>query len=433
MNYSQTLEYLFASLPSFQEVGGAAYKPGLERITSFCQYLGNPQRHFYTIHVAGTNGKGSVSHILASILREAGYCVGLYTSPHLTDFRERIRIDGEKIAKQKVVNFVDRNRTKMEELQLSFFEMTTALAFDYFAHNQVEVAIIETGLGGRLDATNIITPILSIITNVALEHTEYLGDTIEKVAGEKAGIIKKSVPVLIGERNELYDNIFTFRADALNSPIIFAQEQFSCLEQKPSAGGQLFALERHIDRYLFHLELDLSGRYQRENLITATAAADYLHRSTPLSISRRAFIEGVATTASTTNLRGRWQKIGDAPLTICDTGHNPHSLKRIVTQLSESKFSKLYCVLGFAADKEIDDILPHFPKEAHYIFTQPNNRRALNVEKLYERATSFGLVGEATESVAAALQRARELASAEDMIFVGGSNFVVAEIDFLLN
>ncbi|MFI3280520.1 MAG: folylpolyglutamate synthase/dihydrofolate synthase family protein [Rikenellaceae bacterium] len=429
MNYTQTLEYLFTSLPSFQDVGSAAYKPGLERINAFCHHMGNPQRNFYTIHVAGTNGKGSVSHILASVLQEAGYRVGLYTSPHLTDFRERIRIDGEKISKQKVINFVSRNRLEMERLQLSFFEMTTALAFDYFAHNHVEVAIIETGLGGRLDATNVITPILSVITNVAIEHKEYLGDTLEKIAGEKAGIIKKSVPVVIGERNDQYNSVFVNYAHSLNSPIIFAQEHFSVHSQKATASGQTFTIERHSDRYLFSLDLDLAGSYQRQNMITAITAADYLHRCTPLSISRRAFITGVSQAAVSTKLRGRWQKIDTAPLIICDTGHNPHSLRLIAVQIEATPHKGLYCVLGFAADKDIDAILSYFPPQAHYIFTSPSNQRALPAAALLERATAAGLVGEVVEGVANALQHAKKLASAEDLIFVGGSNFVVAELD----
>ncbi len=429
MNYLETLEYLFTSLPSFQDIGSDAYKPGLERISAFCRHLGNPQRNFYTIHVAGTNGKGSVSHILASILREAGYCVGLYTSPHLTDFRERVRIDGVKIPKQRVVNFVDRNRLKMEELQLSFFEMTTALAFDYFAHNDVEVAIIETGLGGRLDATNVITPILSVITNVALEHKEYLGDTIEAIAAEKAGIIKKSVPVIVGERNDLYNSIFVNRADELNSPILFAQEHFSLRGCSPTELGQSFMVERHIDRYLFTLELDLGGEYQRENIITATAAADYLHRSTPLSISRRAFIAGVGQAASSTELRGRWQKIGEKPLMICDTGHNPHSIKRVAAQIASTPHDRLFAVLGFAADKDIDKILSYLPTEGYYIFARPKSQRAAAADLLLARAAHFGLEGEAAPSVAEAIARARELASEADLIFIGGSNFVVAEIE----
>ncbi len=431
MNYSETLEYLFTSLPSFQDIGSDAYKPGLERVTEFCRHLGNPQRNFYTIHIAGTNGKGSVSHILASVLREAGYCVGLYTSPHLNDFRERVRIDGKKIPKQKVVNFVDRNRAKMEELQLSFFEMTTTLAFDYFAHNNVEVAIIETGLGGRLDATNIITPILSVVTNVALEHKEYLGDTLAAIAAEKAGIIKKSIPLIVGERCDEYNAIFMSRTHEVNSPLIFAQDHFSIRSQKATAKGQLFTLERHLDRYIFNLEIDLAGSYQAQNLITATTAADYLHRSTPLSISRRAFIEGVGQAAASTGLKGRWQKISESPLTVCDTGHNPHSLKLVSEQIKATQYNKLYCVLGLAADKDFDTILTYLPHDAHYIFTRAQSQRAVDAAELLKRAQAASLTGEAIDSVKDALAHARELAEEGDMIFIGGSNFVVAEIEEL--
>ncbi len=431
MNYTQTLEYLFTALPSFQNVGSDAYKPGLERIEEFCRHLGNPQRNFYAIHIAGTNGKGSVSHILASILSEAGYCVGLYTSPHLNDFRERIKVNGTQIPKQKVVNFVGRNQKKMEELELSFFEMTTALAFDYFAYSNVEVAIIETGLGGRLDATNIIVPRLSVITNVALEHKSYLGDTIAKIAAEKAGIIKKSIPVVIGEHNELYDEIFKERAEELNSPILFAEDHFSCLEQLPNATGQSFTIERHCDNYIFNLDLDLAGLYQRQNILTVIAAADYLHRSTPLSISRRAFVEGVATAAASTELKGRWQRIAQSPLTICDTGHNPHSLKLIAEQIAATPHKQLFCILGFASDKEVKEILPHFPLDAHYIFTQPQSERAMPAAQLLEHGKSRGMQGVCCESVKESLALAREKATPDDMIFIGGSNFVVAEIEEL--
>ncbi len=431
MNYSQTLEYLFTSLPSFQEVGSDAYKPGLERISEFCRYAGNPQRNFYTIHVAGTNGKGSTAHMLASVLHEAGYCVGLYSSPHLTDFRERVRVDGEMIPKQKVVNFVDKHRAKMEELSLSFFEMTTALAFDYFAQSSVEVAVIETGLGGRLDATNVIVPTLSVITNIALEHKQYLGDNLAAIATEKAGIIKKSIPVVIGEHNDAYDHVFIERAKELNSACLFAQDMFSVESQSRTEGGQRFSLLRQADGYLFDIKLDLEGEYQRHNIVTVIAAADYLHRSTPLSISRRAFIEGVAKTTTSTSLKGRWQKLASSPLTICDTAHNPAGMKYVTEQIASTPHDKLYCVLGFASDKELDAILPLFPRDAHYIFTAPANRRAMEAKTLEAKASKYDLKGETVDTVSAAIARAKELATAGDMIFIGGSNFVVAEIENL--
>ena len=293
MNYTQTLEFLFSSLPAFESQGATAYKPGLERITAFCRHLGNPQRNFFTIHIAGTNGKGSVAHIIASVLQQAGYRTGLFTSPHLQDFRERIRVDGEMIPKQKVVNFVDKHHDKMVELQLSFFEMTAAMAFDYFAQSDVEVAVIETGLGGRLDATNLIVPILSIITNIGLEHTALLGDTLQKIAAEKAGIIKKSIPVVIGEGDVRYNSVIEQAAAANKSKVVYAEQVFTCEEHRIEGESQLFRLRRTRDGHEFDVELDLQGNYQVHNVITASAAVDFLHEETPLTISRRAYIEGM--------------------------------------------------------------------------------------------------------------------------------------------
>lgn len=430
MNYSQTIDYLFSSMPSFQHVGSDSYKPGLDRITAFCRYLGNPQRNYYMVHVAGTNGKGSVSHILASILQQAGYRVGLYTSPHLKDFRERIRVDGEMIPKQKVVNFVDKHQAKMGELELSFFEMTTAMAFDYFDQSDVEVAVIETGLGGRLDATNIITPLVSVVTNVGLEHTEYLGDTLRKIAAEKAGIIKKSVPVVLGEANEEYNDVFEEYAAAFKSRVIYAQERFRCLTHSVDENIQRMVIERLRDKFDYDISIDLLGDYQFNNVITATAAADYLHESTPLTISRRAYVEGLASAAALTHLAGRWQVLGHEPLVICDTGHNAHGLRYVGAELNRlsERYARQICVLGFAKDKNLADILPVLPVKAHYIFTQASVSRALPAVELAAKAAAAGLEGEVVAEVPAALARARELASAEDMIFVGGSTFVVAEV-----
>ena len=430
MNYSQTIDYLFSSMPSFQHVGSDSYKPGLDRITAFCRYLGTPQRNYYTVPVAGTNGKGSVSHILASILQQAGYRIGLYTSPHLKDFRERIRVDGEMIPKQKVVNFVDKHQAKMGELELSFFEMTTAMAFDYFDQSDVEVAVIETGLGGRLDATNIITPLVSVVTNVGLEHTEYLGDTLRKIAAEKAGIIKKSVPVVLGEANEEYNDVFEEYAAAFKSRVIYAQERFRCLTHSVDENIQRMVIERLRDKFDYDISIDLLGDYQFNNVITATAAADYLHESTPLTISRRAYVEGLASAAALTHLAGRWQVLGHEPLVICDTGHNAHGLRYVGAELNRlsERYARQICVLGFAKDKNLADILPVLPVKAHYIFTQASVSRALPAVELAAKAAAAGLEGEVVAEVPAALARARELASAEDMIFVGGSTFVVAEV-----
>lgn len=432
MNYAQTLEFLYSSMPSFQRVGGDAYKPGLERITAFCQHLGNPQRNFYAVHIAGTNGKGSVSHMLASILQQAGYRTGLFTSPHLADFRERIRVDGEMMPKQKVVNFVDRNQAKMKELDLSFFEMTAAMAFDYFDQSDVEVAIIETGLGGRLDATNLITPILSVVTNISMEHTEFLGDTIEKIASEKAGIIKKSIPVVVGERNDGYNHIFVDRGAELNSRVIFAEDEFHLLGVEHFDNlSQHFSVERQRDGRIFELDIDLLGDYQRHNIITACAAADYLAEMTPLTISRRAFREGLAETAKNTGLKGRWQVLANEPYTVCDTGHNAAGLGYVAEQLEALECDRLIAVMGFAKEKDLDKILHLLPRKAHYIFTRAQIERARCIDDIATAAAALGLDFETAPTVKDAVARAKALATPSDAIFIGGSNFVIAEIEEL--
>ena len=429
MNYTETLDFLFTSMPSFQNVGGDAYKPGLERIASFCQYLGNPQRNYYTIHVAGTNGKGSVSHMLASILQQAGYRTGLFTSPHLSDFRERIRVDGEMIPKQKVVNFVDKHQAKMKEHDLSFFEMTASLAFDYFDQSDVEVAVIETGLGGRLDATNIITPILSVVTNIGLEHTEFLGDTIAKIASEKAGIIKKSVPVVLGQRNDEYNGVFEKRAEELRSPLIFAEQEWTLNGVEHfDEENQHFSLVRVRDERIYELDIDLLGDYQAHNIVTVCAAADYLAEHTPLTISRRAFRQGLATAAASTGLEGRWQVLSREPFMVCDTGHNVDGMRYVVKQLEALECDKLYCVIGFAREKALEKIMELLPKSAHYIFTRASIDRARPVEDIAAVADKLGLDYECQPSVGAAVERARILATKNDAIFIGGSNFIVAEV-----
>lgn len=427
MNYSQTLEFLFSSLPAYEQTGASGYKPGLERITSFCRHLGNPQRNFFTVHVAGTNGKGSVSHMIAAVLQQAGYRTGLFTSPHLKDFRERIRVDGEMIPKQKVVNFVDKHHDVMVTSELSFFEMTAALAFDYFAQSDVEVAVIETGLGGRLDATNLIVPVLSVITNIGLEHTALLGDTLQKIAREKAGIIKKSIPVIVGESNPAYNEVFEAVAAENRSKLVYAEQSFTCTPLGFDDDRQRFRLLRNRDGRTFDVKLDLRGEYQHHNIVTATAALDFLHEETPLSISRRAYLEGLSDAAANTALLGRWQKLCDTPLTICDTGHNPHSIAYIARQLHAETFDKLYCVVGFVKDKDLAHILPLLPREAHYLFTQAQSERAVPAAELATKAAIYGLHGEVIDTVPHAVERARQLATDADMIFIGGSTYVVGE------
>ena len=428
MNYTETLDYLFSSMPSFQQVGGDAYKPGLERIAEFCRCIGNPQRNYFVIHIAGTNGKGSVSNMLAAVLQQAGYQTGLFTSPHLTDFRERIRVNGEMISKQKVVNFVDRYKVEMERLQLSFFEMTTAMAFDYFAQSDVEVAVIETGLGGRLDATNIVQPIISVITNIGLEHTEYLGDSLPKIAREKGGIIKKCTPVIVGEKNSNYNLVLEEIANDLRSELTYADEVFTLGECHFEEDKQVVTMTRTRDGYPYRLRLDLLGEYQRQNLATVAATLDKLHEATPLSISRRAFVEGVRDVTHLTSFRGRWQVLSEKPQIICDTAHNEHGIVEVAKQLkTRSNKGELICVMGFCEDKDFSKMLAQMPREAHYIFTQASIRRAASLEQITSIATPLGLDFEVIPTVVEALAKAQQLLTAEGMLFIGGSTFIVAE------
>ena len=430
MTYSQTIDFLFNQVTSFQQVGAAAYKPGLERVEEFCRLLGNPHNDYYTIHIAGTNGKGSTSHMLASVLQQAGYRVGLFTSPHLKDFRERVRVDGEMISEQEVVGFVERNLPEIKRLGLSFFEITAAMAFEHFALQDVEVAVIETGLGGRLDATNIITPLVSVITNIGLDHTDLLGSTLQAVAAEKAGIIKRGVPVVLGERSEEYDAVFVKRAEELSAPLYFAQQKCRVLEQGVTDDMQRFVLQRDRDNTKFDVKLDLMGEYQYNNLITASAALDVLDKLTPLTISRRAYLEGLQSVSRSTSLAGRWQVLSAEPYMVCDTGHNAHGIKYVAKQLMGlvEHYSKLYCVVGFAKEKSLDEVLPLLPAAAYYIFTQASSPRALPAVSLAEQASEFGLKGEVVTNVADAIALAQEKATAKDAIFIGGSNFIVGEI-----
>ncbi len=437
MNYPQTLEYLFNSVTSFQQVGASAYKPGLERVEAFCRYMGNPQRDFLTIHIAGTNGKGSTSHMMASVLQSAGYRVGLYTSPHLRDFRERMRVDGEMITQQEVVEFVNRHKPKIEELGLSFFEITTVMAFDYFSRTDVEVAVIETGLGGRLDATNVILPILSVVTNIGLDHTEFLGDTLSAVAYEKAGIIKKDVAIVLGEGSEEYNHVFESRAKECGSRLIYAQREFSCEvvgnEETACASErkmQEMLLTRYRDAKQFDVMLDLLGEWQSRNVVTASAALDYLHQHTALTIPSHAYLEGLSSVAEFTHLQGRWQVLEREPMVVCDTGHNAHGLRYVTAELRRciEEYERVICVIGFAKEKDLSSVLPLLPSEAYYIFTQATVLRALPAEQLAQAAHEAGLQGEVVIGVAEALAKAKEMATTKDMIFVGGSNFVVAEI-----
>lgn len=428
MNYAQTIDFLFNSFPTYQNVGPGAYKEGLQNITQMCAVLDNPHKNYFIVHVAGTNGKGSVSHMIASVLQQAGYCVGLYTSPHLVDFRERIRVDGVPISEREVVKFVDAYHDKMVELGLSFFEMTTALAFHHFSESSVEIAVVETGLGGRLDATNIVTPILSIITNIGLEHTALLGSTIAEIAFEKGGIIKPQVPVIVGESCPESDEVFERLAQNNDTTIRYADRTWEVVDMEPSGEFTRYALQRRKDGRTQNLDLDLAGAYQRKNILILRTAVSMLRNHTHLNISTRALIEGVRTVASSTGLVGRWQRLSSAPLVVCDTGHNAHGLAEVVAQIEAQQYKRLFMVIGMVDDKDFYSVIPLMPRKAHYIFTQASVHRALPADELAAKFRHEGVDGEVVEGVSAAYRRAIELASADDMIFIGGSTFVVADL-----
>lgn len=428
MTYTETLDFLYHSLPVFQHIGGSAYKPGFDNIVALEQELGEPHRRFRSVHVAGTNGKGSVSHMLAAVLQAAGYRTGLFTSPHLKDFRERIKVNGQMISEEEVVNFVEQYREAIDRIQPSFFEITTAIAFDYFAREQVDVAVIEVGMGGRLDSTNVIRPLASVITNISWDHAQFLGDTLEKIAGEKAGIIKEMTPVVIGESQIESQLTFITRAKECSAPILFADQLYRVVDrQYVGVNQQQFTIESRLDGETFALMVDLLGDYQRKNILTVLTTLDVLNGSGGLTLPREAVVEGLASAAATTGLSGRWQVVNKAPLTVCDTGHNEGGLREIVAQIARQHYRKLYMVLGFVADKDLDKVLPLLPKEAHYLFTRAGIERALDEKLLAERAAAYGLLGETLPNVTAAVKRARELASPEDMIYIGGSTFIVAE------
>lgn len=403
MNYQETLSWMFNRLPMFQTQGKTALNNKLDNILAFTSVLGNPQTKFKSLHIAGTNGKGSSSSMLASILQEAGYKVGLYTSPHLKDFRERIKINGREIPEDYVVSFIAKNRPFLEEYHLSFFEMTVGMAFSYFENEKVDIAVIEVGLGGRFDSTNIITPEVSLITNISKDHTDILGDTLPKIAFEKAGIIKRNVPVVISEYQEETAPVFTAKAKEMKAPIIFAN---------------------HIET---SLTTDLQGAYQEKNIKGVIAVTELLiHQGwdiTPENIA-----QGLLHVVHNTNLKGRWQTLGSYPTIVCDTGHNVGGLTYVMEQLKKQTYTHLHIVVGFVKEKDVNSVLELFPKEATYYFCSPAIARGLNVDTLKEIATAKGLQGERYSSVAEALNAAKAQALPTDFIFVGGSTFVVAEV-----
>jgi dihydrofolate synthase/folylpolyglutamate synthase len=405
MNYQETINWMFNQLPMYQLQGASAYKKDLTNAYLLANHLDNPQKKLKCIHVAGTNGKGSTSHMLASILQEAGYKVGLYTSPHLKDYRERIKINGVKISEDFVCDFINKNKAFFEANDMSFFEMTVGLAFDYFAKEEVDIAIIEVGMGGRLDATNIITPLVSVITNIALDHTQFLGSTTEAIAYEKAGIIKPGIPVVIGEYTPETKPVFMAKAAANNSEINFASNLIS--QNYPS---------------------DLIGDYQVHNKKAVLQTIEEINSQKEFIISDSNIKSGLLNVVKNTGLEGRWQQLGESPKIICDTAHNKNGLEIVMKQIQKEKFDTLHIVLGVVNDKDLDEILPLFPKDAIYYFCKPNIPRGLNATILQEKAAEFKLKGEVYNSVSESYKEALQNATKSDFIYIGGSTFVVAEI-----
>ena len=408
MNYQETTEYLFNSTPVFEKIGAKAYKPGLQTTHELDEHFGHPHRKYKTIHIAGTNGKGSCSHTIAAILQSQGYKVGLYTSPHLVDFRERIRVNGECLPEQYVIDFVEENRAFFEPLHPSFFELTTAMAFKYFAEQKVDYAVIEVGLGGRLDCTNIITPVLSVITNISFDHTQFLGNTLAEIAGEKAGIIKPDVPVVIGEYIEETRPVFEKVAEERHSPILFAQDEDISM----------------------NVDMELKGSYQERNRKTILAALNVLRQT--MTISDEAIRNGFGHVCELTGLRGRWEKLGEAPLVICDTGHNLAGWKYLATQINDVDAQVKHIVFGMVDDKDVEHVLQllrdKLKNGVKFYWTQPSTKRAIPVEKLRDTALKYNLHGEMYHSVKEAYMTAKANAKNDDFVFVGGSSYVVADL-----
>lgn len=405
MNYQETVSWLFNQLPMYQQVGAIAYKKDLTNTLLLANHLGNPEAKLKTIHVAGTNGKGSTSSLLASVLQEAGYKVGLYTSPHLKDFRERIKINGNEITQEFVVEFVKEHQSFFETNDLSFFEMTVGLAFDYFVKENIDIAVIEVGMGGRLDSTNIITPLVSVITNIGLDHTQFLGNTLDAIAFEKAGIIKNNIPVVIGEYTSETKPVFIDKAKNEQASIYFASDLIN--EVYPTS---------------------LFGDYQLQNRKTVMQTIKILQKNKGLQITEEHIKNGFLNVIKNTGLQGRWQILNESPKVICDTAHNKHGLTIVMNQLLKEKFDTLHLVIGFVADKNMDEILPLFPKNARYYFSKPQNLRGLDANLLVEKAQNFGLNGKAYISISDAYKAALNHANKNDLLYIGGSTFIVAEI-----
>jgi dihydrofolate synthase / folylpolyglutamate synthase len=428
MTYKETLDFLYSQLPAYHRIGKAAYKNNLDNTNALDNFFGHPHQNYKTIHVAGTNGKGSVSHIIASVLQEAGYSTGLYTSPHLKDFRERIKINGEMIPEYEVVSFVSDQNKILESVQPSFFEMSVAMAFSYFAKMKVDIAVVEVGLGGRLDSTNIITPMISVITNIGHDHMDLLGNSLEKVAAEKAGVIKKGVPVIIGETKRETEGVFISSANNSGSDIYFADQNYKCLlhpvAEDYSRRG--FLVNELKGTKSFSGSIPLVGDYQQANLKTVFQVFECLEAG--LNISEKNLIDGIADVVKNTGLQGRWQILGRNPLVICDTGHNLEGLEYVIKQVLQIPVSKCHMVLGFVSDKDLSSVLPLFPSDSEYYFTKASVPRAMDEKKLMSEALKYGLHGTSYSSVNEAFSSALKMADQTDLVFIGGSTFVVAEV-----
>lgn len=433
MTYKETIQYLYSRLPMFSREGKAAIKHGLDNIIKLCEKLDNPQNKFKSIHVGGTNGKGSTSHMLAAVLQTAGYKTGLYTSPHLRDFRERIRINGEMISEKEVIQFVQSNQLIIEELEPSFFEVTVAMAFEYFAKQEVDFAIIEVGLGGRLDSTNIIVPELSVISNIGYDHMNILGNTLKEIASEKAGIIKTNRPVIISQKQSEIQDVFIKKASEMHAPITFASDEWEITRSKTQENStnllsvDIKAKNENLSFKFNQLDLDLSGSYQLKNLGGVLSSLERL-KTLGYHIDDQDIISALGRVKSLTGLMGRWQTLSVKPLVICDTGHNEDGIKEVLKNIELSTFKNLHMVIGMVKDKDISKILGLLSKDAQYYFCQPDIPRAKSAIELYSEAMQFNLIGNYYESVELALNAAKKNATEEDLIFIGGSTFVVAEI-----
>jgi len=426
MTYQHTLDYLFARLPMFQRIGAAAYKANLDNAYKIVEVLNHPHKKIKCIHVAGTNGKGSSSHMLAAILQQAGYKTGLYTSPHLIDFRERVKINGKLISKKYVIDFVEKHKTEFEKIEPSFFEWTVGLAFDYFANQKVDIAIIEVGLGGRLDSTNVITPLSSLITNISFDHVNLLGNTLQKIASEKAGIIKPETPVVISQTQSEIKNVFTTIAKKQKAPIYFADKNFKVVSHKTEKGFLKISVLNKINKEELNYSLDLTGTYQLKNIVGVLKVIEILKTSN-FNIPQKAIVQALKHVCELTGFNGRWQQLSKNPLIIADTGHNEDGIKQVLKNISNINYKQLHFVFGAVNDKDVSKILSLLPKKATYYFVKANIPRALDGNDLLTQAKKFKLNGAAYASVKEGINAAKKIYKKNDLIFVGGSTFVVAD------